>query len=440
MDVLNDPILDKLVEQYLARSPQEQRIQDRLMLKKSRDKNAYRGRHYSKIDLRLAVLLNDINDFTVVEYLFKLTLELKEQGLWKETSEEVLESDLFSFADIKDEELKPKELHRVYTKNSKYIEPSIVEEVEDSGLEWKEDLLSLAQDYPKIATSPVHELICRPPWNIYESIARKIWDGAYFLDNKEIDELFLCSYFYSKSIISRKIFIQIKYEAFHRTPFQKVFRQYPYKKYIKDKKRLEEIINKSLENYFLKNFSSLENIKTYLSKEEIPTNINNIAKTIWPRFFKVMSSLTEKQREALELIYIEKSSYEEAAIQLKISKDSFQDRINGAIKKFKDEFPELIGLKKPKTYIRNKKSDTLYNNLYRKSSAKKVHPLYRIDLKTGEKTEITPRTEKIKITANGFDRSLIKAWAISSTPVPDILETEYFLDLMPESYFWKKGK
>lgn len=148
-----------------------------------------------------------------------------------------------------------------------------------------------------------------------------------------------------------------------------------------------------------------------------------------------MKSLTQKQTEALELVYTNDPAmtYAEVAEYLGISRDSLQDRLDGAIKKFKKDLPELF-------FIENKMGaevDTsyypyLYDGLYNKDSGKTVPPLYRINPVTNERVEISQRLGKPKPASKPPNRIRVRAWAIHTSPVPDLIDTDFYLGLIPD--------
>jgi predicted DNA-binding protein YlxM (UPF0122 family) len=156
--------------------------------------------------------------------------------------------------------------------------------------------------------------------------------------------------------------------------------------------------------------------------------------TFWRRYNKTWESLTPKQRRAVSKIYLQEDplTYKEAAKSLEISVDSFQDRIDGAVKKFRAVFPELEFLKETLTYRKLHKKGVLQRHLFDHKEARKIRPLYRVDLRTGQRLEIKPRFGKAK---NHYPSSYveeIEAWAETKCPVPDLLDVDYFTVPRPE--------
>lgn len=169
--------------------------------------------------------------------------------------------------------------------------------------------------------------------------------------------------------------------------------------------------------------------------------INRLLKSIWKRFSETYEALTEKQLEAVEAVYLDVPplTYSDAAEMLKISRDSFQDRIKGAVKKFKQAMPELQFIKAVDEVKIPKTKELMYNRFFRKSHSEKVHALFRIDPRTDKKSVLPirkgPPKQKEKV-----NPTLIRAWAIVSTPLPDFAETDYFLGLYPEGCFNRKKR
>lgn len=445
--ILNDPVMGKLNEEYEALSNEEKRVYDLALDKKIRQNFRKKSLQAMKSDVELAVLLKkDIKCFEFQGYLEQITKQLELEGLWREESAEVLESDAFLISDTKDEDLDdnfdPKTLDVIYKpKNLSASKKNPLNELKEQGLEWQ-DRFSVSQaDLPELTTPSLHNLIRRSPWGLNEAIARHMIEGSFFSKKPELEDLYPCAYFISKSIFTRTMFIQAKYEAFASTPLQKKFRTYSYHRYLKDQKRLEKLTSEILKNYFIQNPFVRENVKKFI----VSNNIENkdektLLKTIWQRFFEVTKKLTKKQEEALHLIYMEDPplTYDEAAIREGISKDSFQDRIRGAVKKIKAALPELEGLIEPKTYYKNKEKNLLYNGLFYKDAAVIIHPLFRVDPLTHIKILIPLRTEKPSQSKNAPTRTAVRAWAINATPIPDIGFTDFFLGLIPEAYLHRK--
>lgn len=444
--ILNDPVMDKLIEDYEALSTEEKRIYDLILDKKIRNNFRKKSAKDININLSFALKTNNIKSFEFQSYLEQVTKQLELEGLWREENAEALESDVFAIDDVRDEDLDknfdPKELHVIYNPKNMSTKVDSLQELKEQGLEWQDEIFINTNDLPELTTPTIHNLLRRAPWDIYETMARKLTEGSFFSNHPELEELLPCAYFVSKSIFARELFIEVKYETFKGTPLQKIFRTYTYRKFLKDQVRLQKLTDELLKKYFHQNPFVRGNVKKLLNEEtDIKTTVESRLNTIWSRFFKVFKSLTKKQKNALAAIYTDepKMTYEEAAAQEGISKDSFQDRIRGAIKKIKQVLPELGNLSAPKTYFKSKERNLLYNGLFCKGSAKKIHPVFKLDIETNERVEVSVQKNqplKNRITPN---KTAIRAWAIDSTPVPDVIFTDFYLGLIPEGHIRRKG-
>lgn len=81
----------------------------------------------------------------------------------------------------------------------------------------------------------------------------------------------------------------------------------------------------------------------------------------------------------------------------------------------------------------------MYNGFFRKSHSEKIHTLFRVDPKTYRKSVMPIRKGSPKLKEK-VNPTLIRAWAIVSTPIPDFAETDYFLGLYPEGYINRKKR
>lgn len=443
--VLNDPVLDKMVAEYEAMSPEQKRIFDLSLDKKIRNNHRKKTSRIRNINLTFALKENNYKHYDFQAYLEQITKKLESEGLWREESAESLESNLFPIDDIKDDDLndnlEPKALTLIYNpKKMSYFKDSLAE-LQEQGIEWKDELNFNPSDLPLATTPTSHNFMRRSPWSLEEKIARLMIEGTFFSKHPFIDELLPCAYFVSKSIFSRELFIQVKYEAFARTPLQKRFRTYSFRKYQADQKIFIKIVNETLQKYFLRNSHVVFAVGSYVGRESFPkSKVNTLLKSIWQRFFDVNRKLTKKQKSALEAIYIELPplTYTEAALREKISRDSFQDRVRGAVKKMREAFPELMDLELIGEKPGATRSSYLYNGLFRKESALEVNALFRVDPNSNKKSEILPRTGKPNLNPIASNQTIIRAWAVASTPVPDILDTDFYLGLVPEGVVQRK--
>ena len=443
---LNDPDLEKAVDDYNALSSEEKRIFDLKTDKIIRNFHKKMGEEGRPVNLFFALESKNPNHYDFQAYLAQITKKLEDEGLWLEESKEKLESEIFLPSEEKeidlDRNLNPKSLTQIYTKKNAGVPLKQVPETKDQGLEWKESEEFEVFDWPKLSEPVSHNLFRRNPWSIDEKVARLMVEGHFFSDYSEIEKLFPCAYFFSKSIFDRKLFVIAKYKAFKNTPYQKRFRTYSFRRYKKDQILLKSVIAEILKTWFPKDNAVNESVNDYAAIENLNhREINQLIKSIWKRFSETFENLTDKQLEAVEAVYLDvpPMTYSDAAEMLKISRDSFQDRIKGAVKKFKQAMPELQFINATEDVKIPKTKEIMYNGFFRKSHSEIIHTLFRVDPKTYRKSVMPTRKgdPKLKETVNP---TLIRAWAIVSTPVPDFAETDYFLGLYPEGYINRKKR
>lgn len=439
--ILDDPIMNRMVEEYEALSPEEKRIHNLIIDKKIRNNYRKKTSTLPAVNLQLTGASKNVKGFEFQAYLEDVTKKLEQQGLWKEELFEDLESDVCTINDTRDDDVnenfEPKELHLIYNSKNIRILKDPLTELTEEGLEWQVGLSIGMSDVPEFTTPTIHNLIRRSPWGLYEVIARKLVEGTFFTKHAEFEHLFPCAYFVSKSIFERTLFIQVKYEAFTGTPLQKVFRTYSFKRYQKDRKTLKKLTDKLLEKYFNNNLALKKNINSQPMRRESEKKL----KSTWQRFLKAHKALTRKQKEALELVYTQDNplTYADAAKSLGISKDSFQDRIRGAVKKLKDAIPELSELLITEPFSERTSNAVYSNGFFDKAAAKRIFPVYKINLLTGEKVDLPIRDGAPQARIDANNKTIVRAWAINLTPVPDILFTDYFLGLIPEAQIYRKS-
>lgn len=443
---LNDPDLEKAVDDYNALSTEEKRIFDLKVDKIIRNYHKKMGEQGRPVNLFFALQSNNPNHYDFQAYLAQITKKLEDEGLWLEESREKLESEIFLPSEEKDidldRNLNPKSLTQIYTKKNGGAPLKQVAETKDHGLEWKESEEFEIFDWPKLTEPVSHNLLRRNPWSIEEKVARLMVEGHFFIEHPEIEKLFPCAYFFSKSIFDRKLFIIAKYKAFANTPYQKRFRTYSFRRYKTDQIILKSVIAEILKTWFFKNNTVTESVNDYAAIENLNIReINQLLKSIWKRFSETYENLTDKQLEAVEAVYLDvpQMTYSDAAEMLKISRDSFQDRIKGAVKKFKQAMPELQFIKAIDDVKIPKTKELMYNGFFRKSHSEKVHTLFRVDPRTDKKSVLPIRKGPPK-PKEKVNPTLIRAWAIVSTSIPDFAETDYFLGLYPEGYINRKKR
>jgi len=114
-------------------------------------------------------------------------------------------------------------------------------------------------------------------------------------------------------------------------------------------------------------------------------NDPHFLKDIWLRLQKVQDSLTEKQTELVDLLYLNRPmlTYEEVAAKLNISFDSVRDREACVIIKMKKEFIEFTSFSPYKDYHKNNQVIWSYIGCRHNPTAEKIHPCYRVKIQNG---------------------------------------------------------
>jgi hypothetical protein len=299
--ILNDPVMNQAVEEYLSLSPREKKLFDLALDKKIRKYHRRKTSKVKDIDLSYAILTKNYKHDTVQAYLEQVTKELEGNGKWREESQESLESDLFLLDDMRDHDLnenfEPKALDVIYNFKKMPYQIDSLSELTEQGLEWKSELGLTLHDLPKFTESPSHNILRRNPWSLEEKMARLLVEGALFANDPISDELFPCAYFVSKSIFSRELFIQVKFEAFARTPLQKRFRTYSFRKYEADQKRLKKVINEALKLFFIRNPDVVKSVEKYGVENMLSDfKTKSLLKSIWTRFLETNQKLTKKTK------------------------------------------------------------------------------------------------------------------------------------------------
>lgn len=274
--------------------------------------------------------------------------------------------------------------------------------------------VSIHPHLPLRAVSPLHRLMRPPPGSLKESIARDLFDSFYFLNHEPHDLLpALC--FYEVGVETIGHFLYVRRRAYKYGRFHAAGKEFHFDEYHRDKLRLFHQIKKKRKSYFALNRPLL--------RLAAPSKLE----TLWDRLDSALKSLTSKQRNAVVQVLIKKKPQSRVAERMRITIDSLRDRLEGAEIKIRAALPELASLAPSKSHQKNKRRRLLHSGLFDSWTADEIAPLYRVDLKTRERTQIAPTKRRKRI---GVDREKIRAWAFETTPVPDFGFTDYFAGLI----------
>jgi hypothetical protein len=272
---------------------------------------------------------------------------------------------------------------------------------------------SLHPYLPRLAVPSSHLLMRRYPLDLKESIARDLFDSYAYLTGVNRSLLpALC--FFEVGINEPETFKRVWEEAYQGGQFHKSGKKFSFEDFQKDKLRLFHRLKRERERYFDRN--------PWLKQEKRKVSL-------WERFFEAYNSLTRKQWNALKQVRVKRRTQEDVAKDMRIDPESLRNRLESAELKFRRAIPELAGFFPSKTHRKSQKTNYIHDGLFDKRE--KAASLYRIDLETGEKTEIPKRKGKKKY-KKGVDVARIKAWAHDSTPVPDFSFTDFFTGLISD--------
>ncbi len=112
---------------------------------------------------------------------------------------------------------------------------------------------------------------------------------------------------------------------------------------------------------------------------------SNLLSNIWRRMGDIRATLTLKQEEILQLLYLNdpQMTYQEASEILGISIDSVRDRENGLVLKIRKAIPELKTLFPYKNWTKNQTRFYIYDGLVHLPSVLERRPCYRIKTVNG---------------------------------------------------------
>lgn len=259
---------------------------------------------------------------------------------------------------------------------------------------------------PRLSLCALYDQMRHPPLTIRHQVARRMLETGYFED-KEVRELYpICLLF------SRQVIWPHHFDVAMRGDLRKRYPDLEFAEYKKKIPDLQKLIAPEIEDYFISHRDILKTLQK---------NGSDIF-SFWDRFTAVWELLTPKQKNVLKRLYIKEDSetYEVAAKKLRISKDSLQDRVRGAIQKYKKEMPEFKDFKIPRKLGVEKKE-------------KKIPPLYSYDLKTGRRYEISNQTRPQQKRLRDYEIAQTKAKIYEVCPIPFIVDTEYFDGTYPST-------
>lgn len=366
--------------------------------------------------------------------------ELEAQGLWSDALKEEARGDLFSDSLYDNEEKLARRNEHFLKKHLgedhqgyKQIETNFA--VDHSGFS-QNYAIAKAFTYPRLAENPVNQIMRRAPFHYREMIARHMVEGRYFFDNENEVQYFFACFLASRSLTNPEIFqaaiSRLREDIFLLCPKE----NYDWVDFLKDKNFVNKIISRHAKSYFLLVPRLLIHVvEAYKNIEHSEAYGKRRLSEFWSRYEKVWKSLTDKQQETLEDVFMiaDPISKVEAAKNFRITVASLNDRIDGAFKKFRLEFQELLRLKRKRSVFSSSKFDLILGGFFRKSKGATLAPLYKLSGENfGTKSLLVPRSGKPQYRQlSDSEMQKLRAWILWTTPDLNLLDTENFTNKIP---------
>lgn len=364
--------------------------------------------------------LKSMND-SVVHYILRLvTDQLIAEGLWRDEDKDLTMTEAFPLSQAANES-------RIKLTGFDDIQESAI--WQDSELTVEEisegdaaTPVSTPMHLPTYATTVLNNIMRASPKDLYHQVARRMIETHYFQDHPELMELYRACYFAAKGVEDESHFL-----ALMEAGLEAAFPHYTFAQFRIERVALRKHLRVLIGNYFAQ-IPAVQRRLEIVRENSPPEALN-----VWARFYKVWNSLTAKQKEALECVYMnqDRLSKKAAAEKFGITINSLVSRLRVAVLRFKMEFQEFEWMSPkriPRKYLRG---SVALNGLWRYQSAAWKSPLFAVDPVTGFKREIEwkriPRSKNLDWKTVAY----IKAQVIENCPVPHILETEYFDGMKP---------
>ncbi len=141
---------------------------------------------------------------------------------------------------------------------------------------------------------------------------------------------------------------------------------------------VESIVGKILKHSFAER-ADLQNIAFENLNRPLLAD-SNLLSNIWRRLNDIRSTLTPKQEEILQLLYLNdpQMTYQEASTAIGISVDSVRDRESGLVLKIRKAIPELKTLFPYKNWTKNQNRFYIFDGLVYLPSVRERRPCFRI--------------------------------------------------------------
>ena len=367
--------------------------------------------------------IKSLHTFSAQQVLALVTYDLKEKGLWRDEDQDLTMTEAFPLSQAKADprysadDLKALE-HGTFLTEEEITQEEISTETSSSENPIYAGLLRL----PELATPMINNVMRASPKDLYHQIARRMIDSHFFEAKLDDHHLYPACYFASKGVEDEEHF-----NALMQAGLNKRFEHYTFETFRVERLSLRRRIRVLIEEFFSNSFT----IKTALLQRPEPEKQD--PKKIWTRFFDVWNSLTLKQKNTLQTVYMDqyRLTKKEAAAKFGIKFDSIRDRLKTAIRKFKSEFWELDGVSPKRLPKRKLRGALTHNGLWRYQTAAWKSPLFGVDPEHNVRMEIEwhklPKKKRLSLQ----EVARIKAQIIENCPVPYFYDTEYFDGMKP---------
>jgi hypothetical protein len=395
------------------------KIEFQLMLKDTRD--WAREHNLDQLPDGLGEI-QSIDDPAAQQILAIVTNQLIAEGLWLDEYKDLTMSEAFPLSQAKaDTKIRAGSdalEHGTFLREQDLTHEDLATPISPSELPTQ----GIHKRRPVFTTPMIYNLMRTRPRDLHHQLARRMIDTHFFEDHPEHLGLYRACYFYSRGVEDEHHF-----EALMRAGLAEEFPHYTFQTFRLERVALRKLTRKFIDEFFLENPAVKRRVKTRAEPEK------SDPRNVWNRYFEVWERLTEKQKKALLLVYVDfpELTQDEIATRLKIAPTSLRSRLQTALRRFKFEFFELEGMNSKKWTQKELTCPYTHNGLWRYQSALWRSALFRVDPKTGTRVEIE---WKKLVRSKNLDRKTkarIKAEIIESCPVPHFPDTEYFDGMRP---------
>ncbi|MBY0384453.1 hypothetical protein K2X05_04770 [bacterium] len=396
----------------------QQKIQFKLMAKEIRKRIDSKN-----LSLKSFPEIHDLKSMNdpVAHYILTLvTDQLITEGLWRDEDKDLTMTEAFPLSQATNESrIKLKGFDDIQESSIWQDSELTAEEISESSGQSQSPITPI--QLPTYSFPILNNLMRASPKDLYHQVARRMIETHFFQDHPELNELYRSCYFAAKGVEDEAHFMDLMDAGLCNA-----FPHYTFSQFRLERVTLRKHIRVLIEKYFSQTPTIQRQLK--IANHDDPNAMN-----VWARFYKVWNTLTSKQQEALECVYMDQSrlSKKAAAEKFGISINSLISRLRVAVNRFKMEFVEFEGMSPKRIPQKSLRGSVALSGLWRYQSAAWKSPLYAVDPLTGLRREIDWRKMPKSKNLDWKSVARIKAQIIENCPVPHILDTEYFDGMKP---------